>query len=54
MENLKKLKKEELIEMIEDLQLENISLRAEATILRDRFKKSSKAGKSRKKTSVKE
>lgn len=35
MEDLSKLKKSELIAKVEDLQLENISLRAETMILRE-------------------
>jgi len=39
MQDLDKLKKNELIAMVEDLQLENISLKAEVKILRDKFPK---------------
>jgi len=39
MQDLGKLKKNELIAMVEDLQLENISLKAEVKILRDKFPK---------------
>lgn len=35
MEELKRLKKDELIARVEELELENISLRAEVTILRE-------------------
>lgn len=37
MEDISKLKKNELIELVEDLQLENISLKAEVKILRDKM-----------------
>lgn len=40
--DLKKKTKKELIAMVEDLQLENISLRAEVTILRDQAIKRAK------------
>jgi hypothetical protein len=39
MEDFKKLKKAELLEKVEELQLEVISLRAEVKILRDYYKK---------------
>lgn len=38
-EDISKLKKAELVALVEDLQLENISLKAEAKILRDSLEK---------------